>query len=636
MAETIGSIQVVASINTKDYDAGKKKIESGNKDLERSSERSSSDISNKWGVAFKAVGAAAVAGLAIASVATVSLVSEAVKGYAAYEQLTGGVETLFKDSSKAVMGYAETAFRTAGLSANDYMETVTSFSASLLQGLNGDTAKAANIANTAITDMADNANKMGTSMEMIQNAYQGFAKDNFTMLDNLKLGYGGTATEMARLVNDSGVMGKSFKATAENVSSIPFDKLIQSIHIVQTEMGITGTTAKEASSTISGSFASMSASWENLVAGLANPDADFEKLLDNFLKSAQTFGDNIIPAITQALTGVVDLIAGLAPVLIKELPKLIDALLPPLIDTIVNLFVLLVEALPQVLNTLIGGFVRLVTSLAKELPRIFTVLVSALISTLNTVIKVIYNPQFMRMMFDAGFSLFMAIVNALPQIINALIGALPTMISALVAFYTDPHVIMQMTKAAVILFGALVAAVPQILSALFKAFADLLKQLWDKLRNNFISFGANFGNGIGNAIKGGINGVLSWINRQVNGIIDNINGAMKSIDDVIPGDQSGIRIPRLNIPMLASGGVTTGPTLAMIGEGREQEAVLPLSKLDAMLNGEGNQGGGDTYHVTINASADMIRSENDKREFANMIVDSFNQTRKSKGLPAIG
>ena len=209
--ETVGSIQVVASINTKDYDAGKKHIESGNKDLEQDSERASLGVSSKWGSALKGVGVAAAAGFAAATTAVAAFGVSSIKSYAEYEQLVGGVDTLFKQSSNTIQQYAQNAYKTAGLSANAYMSTITSFSASLLQGLGGDTKKAAEIGNMAVTDMADNANKMGTSIESIQDAYQGFAKDNYTMLDNLKLGYGGTAGEMARLINDSGVLGDSMK-----------------------------------------------------------------------------------------------------------------------------------------------------------------------------------------------------------------------------------------------------------------------------------------------------------------------------------------------------------------------------------------------------------------------------------------
>ncbi len=260
----------------------------------------------------------AVEGLKRLGSAIIDVGKQAVKSQADYEQLVGGVETLFKDSAKEVQSYANIAYKTAGLSANQYMETVTSFSASLLQGLNGDTAKAAKIADMAIIDMSDNANKMGTSMEMIQNAYQGFAKDNYTMLDNLKLGYGGTQSEMARLVNESGVMGKAFKATAENVKDIPFDKLIEAIHKTQENMGITGTTALEASETISGSVSSMKSAWQNLLTGIANSQLDRGQLVKNFTESVKTVAKNLIPTIKQTIKGLVETAEDLLNTLMGE------------------------------------------------------------------------------------------------------------------------------------------------------------------------------------------------------------------------------------------------------------------------------------------------------------------------------
>lgn len=248
----------------------------------------------------------AVEGLKRLGTAMIDVGKQAVASQAEYEQLTGGVETLFKNSAKEVMGYADIAYKTAGMSANQYMETVTSFSASLLQGLGGDTAKAAKIADMAIIDMSDNANKMGTSIEMIQNAYQGFAKQNFTMLDNLKLGYGGTQAEMARLINETGVMGKAFKATAENVKSVPFDKMIEAIHQVQVNMGITGTTAQEASETISGSVSSMKAAWQNLLTGMANSQLDRKVLVKNFTDSIKTAAKNLVPTIKETIKGLVN------------------------------------------------------------------------------------------------------------------------------------------------------------------------------------------------------------------------------------------------------------------------------------------------------------------------------------------
>ena len=237
------------------------------------------------------------------------VVSGAIDGFADYQQLIGGVETLFKSSSDKVTEYAKQSFKTTGLSANDYMETVTSFSASLLQGLNGDTNAAADLANTAIQDMADNANKMGTDISAIQTAYQGFAKQNYTMLDNLKLGYGGTQQEMVRLVNDSGILDKEIK----NLDGITFDQLIQAIHAIQEQMGITGTTAKEAAETISGSKASLAASWEDLLAVVGGAGMmDMDTAVKNFEDSFSAYMTNFLPTLTTTLVNSGTLVTAIA------------------------------------------------------------------------------------------------------------------------------------------------------------------------------------------------------------------------------------------------------------------------------------------------------------------------------------
>lgn len=272
-ASTIDELQVIITAQNKEFKAALNDISKQLNDVSGDAQQSG----GKMEAAMQRVGQSAKIAAVAVGTAFAGLSVAAIKSYASYEQLTGGVDTLFKDSSKTVQKYAQDAYKTAGLSANQYMETVTSFSASLLQGLKGDTKAAADYADMAVTDMSDNANKMGTDMGRIQDAYQGFAKDNFTMLDNLKLGYGGTATEMARLVNDSKVMGDSFEATAENVKDIPFDKLIQAIHKTQDAMGITGTTAKEASETISGSWYSVKASFENVLTGIEGSGKAFSK-----------------------------------------------------------------------------------------------------------------------------------------------------------------------------------------------------------------------------------------------------------------------------------------------------------------------------------------------------------------------
>ena len=301
------------------------------------------------------VGAAAVS----AGVAGVTALTKmGVEGYAQYEQLVGGVETLFKDSQGTVMGYAENAYKTAGMSANQYMETVTSFSASLIQSLDGDTAKAAEVGNMAITDMSDNANKMGTSIEMIQNAYNGFAKQNYTMLDNLKLGYGGTKEEMQRLIDDANRV-KEANGEMADLSIDSFADVSEAIHIIQTEMGITGTTAREAATTIEGSIGMMKGAWQNLVVGMADEEADMELLINNFVESTALAAQNLLPRIEQTLNGIADLITALAPVIAEALPKLIEAVLPALLSAGVSLVTAVVNgvitALPALYTALLDA-----------------------------------------------------------------------------------------------------------------------------------------------------------------------------------------------------------------------------------------------------------------------------------------
>ena len=260
MADTVGEYRVILSLDADDYKKGMTDAENTAEDLQ-------SKVNTIGGNIAKGMAAA----LAGASVAIGKITTDAVNAFADYEQLVGGMETLFKDSAGNALDYAVNAYKTAGLSMNDYMETVTSFSASLIKSLGGDTEKAVSYADMAITDMSDNANKMGSSMESIQNAYQGFAKQNYTMLDNLKLGYGGTKEEMKRLLKD-----------AQAISGVKYDlssyaDVVAAIHVIQTEMGITGTTAKEAASTISGSVSMMKSAWSNMLVAIANEDLPFEQ-----------------------------------------------------------------------------------------------------------------------------------------------------------------------------------------------------------------------------------------------------------------------------------------------------------------------------------------------------------------------
>lgn len=328
-----------------------------------------SDLSSKLGSGLKTAAKIGTAAVVAAASGITALTTAAVNNYAEYEQLVGGVETLFKQSADVVQQYAANAYKTAGMSANEYMDTVTSFSASLLQSLGGDTAAAAEKADLAITDMADNANKMGTSMEMIQNAYQGFAKQNYTMLDNLKLGYGGTKEEMQRLLDD-----------AEKISGIHYDissysDIVDAIHVVQTEMGITGTTAAEAASTISGSIASAKAAWTNLLIGIADENADMSQLVMDFVESAMTAAGNIVPRIGVILSTLGQLIIEYLPVMAENASNMIlsfaDGLtesdstskvvesgikiLTTLITAILSMIPTLIEAAPQIIKSFVGA-----------------------------------------------------------------------------------------------------------------------------------------------------------------------------------------------------------------------------------------------------------------------------------------
>lgn len=326
---------------------------------------------------------AAVFTAATASVA--ALTKSALDSYAAFEQLKGGVETLFgDDSANTVKAFAENAYRTAGLSANAYLETVTGFSASLIASLGGDTAKAAQAADVAITDMADNANKMGTAMESIQYAYQGFAKQNYTMLDNLKLGYGGTKEEMQRLLED-----------AEKLSGIEYDissfaDIVAAIHEVQDNLGIAGATADEAATTIEGSLATMSAAWQNLVTGIADEEQNLDQLIDNFVNSVGIAADNVLPRIETILGGIGELITSLAPTIAQAVPTILTEVVPSLASAALALVQALGQALiqngPQLLTTAISMVTSLRGYLMQQAPLLMEAALS-LMSSLGTYLQ---------------------------------------------------------------------------------------------------------------------------------------------------------------------------------------------------------------------------------------------------------
>lgn len=291
---------------------------------------------------------------ATAATAVGAMVTKSVNSFAEYEQLIGGVETLFKSSAETVKGYANEAYKNAGLSANEYMSTVTSFSASLINSMGGDTEAAAARANMAINDMSNNANKMGSNMDTIMQTYQSISRGNYGMLDNLKLGYGGTKTEMERLIADAERMRAEIgKPIDYDISS--FSDVVSAIHDIQTSMGITGTTSKEAATTISGSLSMLKASWNNTLTALTVGGEMFDNSIDNLVTSAMTFGKNIIPAIEGALSGVGHLVTGLAPVIAAELPNMVSTVLPSLVSAAGSLVSGIASQIPAIAGAVLAS-----------------------------------------------------------------------------------------------------------------------------------------------------------------------------------------------------------------------------------------------------------------------------------------
>lgn len=423
--------KILGRIAVSNEEANKKIEETGDK-AEKTSSKMGSVFGNIGKFALKAAKVAVIATTAVAT-GIAGITAKAVSEYADYEQLVGGVETLFKDSSDKVVEYANNAYKTAGLSANEYMDTVTSFSASLLQGLGGDTEKAAETANLAITDMSDNANKMGTDMASIQNAYQGFAKQNYTMLDNLKLGYGGTASEMARLINDSGVLGDTMTVTADNVNSVSFDKMIEAIHVVQTNMDITGTTAKEAATTIQGSIGMMKSAWANLLIGMADPSQDMGVLMNNLVDSAMAVADNLVPRIADTLPRVVTGISSLAQKLAPYIPPLIEQLLPSLIQGATSLLSEVVNNLPGILETLLPGIGgELGQSISTALNSVFSTLTSILPSILQLVGPVLTTlSTLLDLLLPPMMQIIQTILPPLTNLINMLLPPVTQIIQSL-------------------------------------------------------------------------------------------------------------------------------------------------------------------------------------------------------------
>ena len=490
-----------ANVGTKTEELGEKVDEAGKKVEEagEKAEKSGGGWDKLKGIVGGVATAAATA-VAAAAAGIAAVTKSAIEGYADYEQLVGGVDTLFKESSQKVQEYAASAYKTAGLSANDYMETVTGFSASLIQSLGGDTQKAAEYADMAIVDMADNMNKMGSDMSSIQNAYQGFAKQNYTMLDNLKLGYGGTKEEMARLLED-----------ATKLSGVEYDinsyaDIVSAIHVVQTEMGITGTTAKEASETISGSLTSAKTAWSNLLTGLADENADIEKLVGNFTDSVKTAAERLIPVVKTALKGIGQLISDMLPIIVEEIPKIINDVLPDLVNSAVNLVATIgksvLENVDMLLSSVFELFGKIGGYFSENSDEIITALISAIVEIITKVIQEISAaiPQIAAIipeivaqiiaqlaaaipeLIEAGTSLISALADGIPDAITAITAALPDIITAILSAIVEA--IPELINCGAELLKSLCDSIPIAIDAIVAVLPDIITSIIDTLVEN--------------------------------------------------------------------------------------------------------------------------------------------------------
>lgn len=472
-------------------------------------------------------------GSAIKQVGTtlLSVGKDALDSYADYEQLVGGVETLFKDSSGIVENYANNAYKTAGLSANDYMETVTSFSASLLQSLNGDTAKVAEVSDMAVTDMADNANKMGTDMASIQNAYQGFAKQNYTMLDNLKLGYGGTKSEMERLLKD-----------AQKVTGVKYDisnlnDVYQAIHVIQGELGITGTTALEASTTIQGSVASMKSAWQNMLTGIADDNADFEGLVNNLVDSIGTAAENIMPRVKTIIDGVIALIPQLTEKIIEHLPEIMETgseIITQLVDSLTTFapdlgysaFYIIDELISGIMNNLpmilqagIDLLTEFINGISQTLPNLIPVALESLMTVTTTLLDNI------DVIIDSGIELILALADGLIVALPQLIEKAPEIIEKLVMAITNnvPKIIQAGIMLIIKLGEGLIKAIPQLISKIPQIITSLLRG-FTNYYSNMGEVGKNLVSGIWEGIKNAKDWLLGKTKEWCGNVLDGIKG----------------------------------------------------------------------------------------------------------------
>ena len=507
MAVDIFDLVAKIKLDTSDFEKGVKKSKGDLDDFGKSA--------STFGQVLKAnLASGAIAkglsllGSAIKSVtgSMAGLVKQSVSAYGEYEQLVGGVETLFGESAYKVLEDSKTAFKEAGMSMNEYMETSIQSAASLINSLDGDQAKAAELMKISITDMSDNVNRMGTTMEAVQNAYRGFSRGNFVMLDNLALGFSGTKQGMQELLDK-----------AEEISGIKYDissyaDIVEAIHVVQTEMGITGTTAKEAAETLQGSFAMTKTSWENLVAGLSNPDADLGKPIDDFVSSAETALKNLLPIVQTALKALSQVISKFLPEVVKKVVEILPEISEQVLKALMDIFKDLTK--PEVVSNLMSAVLKLVAVAVDTLIKSAPQIINAAIQIITTVIKAL--PEMIRSIdWDAVMELVVEIVNtladALVDLIPVLIDVVVTLIDKIIEFTTNPEnteKIIGMTYKIILSVAAgLLAAVPQLLTGIGKIIGTVIDNI---VNTDYTKLARDLLDNIGKALEQAAKKLAEW------------------------------------------------------------------------------------------------------------------------------
>lgn len=622
-----GQIEYVVSVNTK-------ALKSGLAEAKHEASKFGDYLGIIGKTGAKMFAGTIIAGATASAGAIAGLAGSAVKSYASFEQLSGGIEAMFGGIEKGqseiakVNELANNAWKDLTMSQNDYFESFAS-SYPLMKADMADQNEAIEATNRLLTLNSDLANTFGYSMENASNAINWALKGSFNYLDNLNIGIKGTKEGFLETARSLGYM-------VDSVDELKSEDILAIIEKQAEKFGVLGRTGEEAYKTISGSLNMTKSAWQNLLTGMADDSADFDQLINNFVDSIDALGQNLVPRIGIAVQGAVKVISKLAPTLVKMIPDLIKQLLPAIMEATRNLLLALVENLPTLLQVFVESIPMFVQAILDVLQGIFEALptiIDGVMTLLLAIIQALTSPEALSAMLKGALTLFMAILLAIPDIIVKLVEALPNIIESIVEYLTDPKNLLMVIEATVKLLMGLVLAVPKILGALFGAFGKLFGDLWAKLGQMFSEFAGKFGEKISSVFKGAINKVLEFIENFINAPINLINGFVDTINSAFGSIGVNIgKIGNVKLGRMATGGIvpsTNGGHLILAGEGGQDEWVVPESKMASMIqqiNEQGGTGGG----ITINIQGVFATSEQEQRAVAEQIYDRLQEINKTR------